>query len=53
MNVKRRLELYNRGEEKFAKEFDAVYYAKSLRNLNTLMVSMLDDSEKFMANYQK
>mmetsp|Transcript_7776 Transcript_7776/g.6873 ORF Transcript_7776/g.6873 Transcript_7776/m.6873 type:complete len:203 (+) Transcript_7776:1003-1611(+) len=53
MNVKDRHKLYKKGEEKFTKEFDAVYYAKSLRNLNTLVNSLLDDSEKFMINFQR
>ena len=34
------------------KEFDAEYYAKSLRNLKVLVASMLDDSERFMSVYQ-
>ena len=47
------MKIFNKGEDKFIQEFDAVHYAKSIRNLNTLMAAMLDDSEKFMVKYQK
>eukprot|EP00343_Euplotes_focardii_P001167 CAMPEP_0205800820 /NCGR_PEP_ID=MMETSP0205-20121125/2604_1 /ASSEMBLY_ACC=CAM_ASM_000278 /TAXON_ID=36767 /ORGANISM="Euplotes focardii, Strain TN1" /LENGTH=202 /DNA_ID=CAMNT_0053064541 /DNA_START=1333 /DNA_END=1938 /DNA_ORIENTATION=+ len=53
MNVKNRYKLYQKGEDKFTEEFDAIYYAKSIRNLNTLVSSLLDDSEKFMIRFQK
>ena len=53
LNVKKRFELYEKGEEKFIKEFDAVQFAKSMRNLNTLVTSMMDDSERVMIKYQK
>ncbi|CAI2386664.1 unnamed protein product [Moneuplotes crassus] len=51
--IKRRYELFEKGEKKFIKEFDAVYYARNMRNLNTLVTSMMDDSEKVMITYQK
>jgi hypothetical protein len=35
------------------KEFDAIYFAKSIRNLKMIIVSMMDDSERFIASYQK
>ena len=53
MNIKNRLKLYHKGEDKFIKEFDAVHFAKSIRNLNTLVEAMLGDNEKFMVKYQK
>jgi len=53
LNAKNRVKLFHKGERKFTKEFDAVHYAKSIRNLNTLVASMLDDNEKFMVKYQK
>ena len=34
------------------KEFDAEYYAKSLRHLKVMIASLLDDSERFMTVYQ-
>ena len=57
-NKKRPYGLYNRyklhekGLEKFTKEFDAEYFAKSLRLLKVLLASTLDDSERFMTVYQ-
>ena len=53
LNLKKRLELYDKGETKFIKEFDAVYYARSIRNLTTLVTSMIDENERFMIAYQK
>jgi len=53
LNVKKRLELYDKGETKFIKDFDAVYYARSIRNLTTLVTSMIDQNERFMISYQK
>ena len=53
MNVKNRLRFYDKGEQKFIKEFDALTFAKSIRNLNNLVEAMLDDDEKIMVKYQK
>lgn len=53
MNLKNRLRLYDKGEEKFIQEFDAVKFTKSMRNLQTLVTSMIDDNEQFMIPYQK
>ena len=53
LNLKKRHGLFEKGETKFVKEFDAVYYARWMRNLNTLVTSMMDDSERFMIAYQK
>lgn len=44
--------LYEQGVDKFVKEFDAHYYARSLRNLKVMIASLMDDSERFMAVYQ-
>lgn len=53
LGVSTRHKLHKMGEDKFIKEFDAVYYANSMRNLNTLVSSLMDDSERFMITYQK
>jgi hypothetical protein len=52
-NIHSRYELFKKGEAKLMKEFDAIYFAKSMRNLNMIIASMMDDSERFMASYQK
>ena len=52
-NIHSRYELFKKGEAKFMKEFDAIYFAKSIRNLKMIIVSMMDDSERFIASYQK
>lgn len=52
-NIKNRLELYKEGENKLTEELDAVQFIKSIRNLTTLVSSLLDDSEKTMVQYQK
>ena len=53
LNIKTRLEVFHKGKIKFSKEFDAVNFARSIRNLKTLVSSLMDDSEKFMIPYQK
>ncbi|CAI2382433.1 unnamed protein product [Moneuplotes crassus] len=53
LNAHTRMKLYEKGEAKFLNEFDAVYYARCMRNLNTLVGSLMDDSERFMITYQK
>ncbi|CAI2363674.1 unnamed protein product [Moneuplotes crassus] len=53
LNAQKRMKLYSRGETKFINEFDAVQYAKSMRSLNTLISSLMDDKERFMIRYQK
>ena len=50
---KRDQKYFNKGEERLTKEFDAVHYVKSIRNLNTLVASMLNDNEKLLIKYQK
>lgn len=47
-----RYQLYEKGIDKYIKEFDAQYYAKSLRHLKMLVSSLMDDSERFMSVYQ-
>ena len=42
----------NKGLKKYIQEFDAEYYAKSLRELKMLVSSLMDDSERFMSAYQ-
>ena len=52
-NVHQRYKLYQKGEEKFIKEFDAVEFARTQRKLKMLMHSLMDESERFLAPYQK
>ena len=40
-------------KKKYVEEFDAVYFAKSLRNLKMLVASLMDDSERFLSTYQQ
>ena len=51
--LRQRFGLFEKGETKYVKEFDAVYYAQNIRNLKTLVTSMMDDSERFLVTYQK
>lgn len=53
LHLKKRNKLFQKGEEKFVKEFDAVQFAKSMREMQTLLKSMIDDNERFMIPYQK
>ena len=47
-----RYKLHEKGLDKYVQEFDAEYYAKSLRHLKVLIATILDDSERFMTVYQ-
>ena len=47
-----RYKLHEKGLDKYVEEFDAEYYAKSLRHLKVLIATILDDSERFMTVYQ-
>ncbi|CAI2377011.1 unnamed protein product [Moneuplotes crassus] len=53
LHLKKRNSLFNKGGDKFIKEFDAVRYAKSMREVQTLLKSMIDDKERFIIPYQK
>ena len=44
---------FKKGEEKFSKEFDVVEFARTQRKLKMLMHSLMDESERFLAPYQK
>lgn len=52
-SIYRRFKFYENGEEAYMKEFDAAYYAKSIRKLQMLVNALMDDRERFLANYQK
>lgn len=52
-NLKNRLTLYDRGEEKFIQEFDAVYYARNMRNIKAIAKSFQTNMKEFMLMYQK
>lgn len=53
MNIQKRLEIYNIGEDKYIKEFDAIEFAKNMRNLNTLLKAMLNKEERYLVQHQK
>lgn len=53
LHLRNRLKLFDKGETKFIKEFDAMHYARTMRNLATLVTSMIDENEQFMIKYQK
>ena len=44
---------FKKGEEMFAKEFDVVEFTRTQRRLKMLMHSLMDESERFLAPYQK
>ena len=44
---------FKKGEEMFAKELDIVEFARTQRRLKMLMHSLMDESERFLAPYQK
>ena len=44
---------FKKGEETFSKEFDVVEFARTQRKLKMLMHSLMDESERFLAPYQK
>ena len=44
---------FKKGEENFAKEFDVVEFARTQRKIKMLMNSLMDESERFLAPYQK
>ncbi|CAI2379631.1 unnamed protein product [Moneuplotes crassus] len=53
LNVKKRLQFYQQGEQKFIKKFDAVNFVQSLRNLKALTNSLFNEKEIFMVKYQR
>ena len=52
-NLHSRYALYNKGEEKFQKEFDAIEFARTQRKLKMLVHWLMDKSELFLSTYQK
>ena len=52
-NPHTRYKLFERGEVKLMKEFDAIEFARNQRKLKMLTNWLLDTSERFMAIYQK
>ena len=44
---------FKKGEKMFTKEFDVVEFARTQRKLKMLMHSLMDESERFLAPYQK
>ncbi|CAI2381127.1 unnamed protein product [Moneuplotes crassus] len=53
LNIKRRNKLFSKGADKFINEFDAVHFAKSMREVKTLLASIMDEDERFMIPFQK
>lgn len=53
MNIHTRLEVFNLGEEKYTKEFDAIQFATNMRDLRALVKSLLDSNERFLLQNQK
>lgn len=53
LNVRNRFKYYSKGKAKYWDEFDAIKFSKSMRNLRSLVASLLDDSEQFMIKHQK
>jgi hypothetical protein len=51
--IKQRYGLFEKGETKYIKEFDAVYYARNIRNLKAIVTSMMNKKERFLVTYQK
>ena len=45
--------IFKQGEEKFAREFDAVEFVRTQRKLKMMLHSLMDQSERFLAPYQK
>jgi hypothetical protein len=45
--------MFNKGENKFIKEFDAVRFVRMTRNLKMIVSSIMNDSQRFIASYQK
>ena len=52
-NIHTRYLLFKKGEEKFAKEFDAVSFVRNQRRLKMMINWLMDKSERFLAVYQK
>ena len=44
---------FKKGEERFVKEFDVIEFARIHRKLKMLMHSLMDESERYLAPYQK
>ncbi|CAI2361026.1 unnamed protein product [Moneuplotes crassus] len=53
LNIKKRLEYYIKGQDKYAHEFDAMRFCKNMRNLQALVRSLLDHSEKYIIKHQR
>ena len=53
LSLYNRYKLLKKGEDMYIKEFDAVYFARSIRNLKMLVATLMDDSERFLSTYQQ
>jgi hypothetical protein len=45
--------LFEKAEEKLSKELDIEYFATTMRKVHMLLASTMDDSERFLSNYQQ
>ena len=53
MHIKNRHRLFKQGTKKFMQEFDAEYFALTMRKVHILLSATMDDSERFLSNYQQ
>jgi len=42
-----------KGEQKYMKEFDAEYFARTMRKVNVLIATTMDDKKRFLTNFQQ
>jgi hypothetical protein len=45
--------LFVKAEEKLSKELDIEYFTTTMRKVHMLLASTMDDSERFLSNYQQ
>ena len=52
-NIHSRYTLFQKGESRLAKELDIISFARTQRKQKILMHSLMDESERYLAPYQK
>ena len=52
MHIKNRYKLFEKAEEKLSKELDIEYFVRTMRKVQMLFDSTMDDSERFLSNFQ-
>ena len=53
MHIKNRYKLFKIGEDKFTKEFDAEYFARTMRKVHMLLTATMDEHERHLTSYQQ